>query len=117
MNSTTDIFDFSLKLCFTGNISVGKTSLMLRYSTNKFDEPNQPSIGFDFKIKKISINSKNIKLSIWDQIGQEKYYRMTKSHYRGVHGCLFVFDLCDRKSFEDIEKWYLLYLELGNGSV
>jgi len=30
---------------------------------------------------------------------------MTRSFYKGAHGCLLVYDITDQKSFQDLEKW------------
>lgn len=64
--------DYLLKICITGNSSVGKSNLLLRYTDNVFNESFLPTIGVDFKVKKIEIGSDTVKLNIWDTAGQER---------------------------------------------
>lgn len=42
---------------------------------------------------------------MWDTAGQDKFRTITSSYYKGAQGILFVFDLCNRKSLEDIQNW------------
>lgn len=46
-----------------------------------------------------------MKLDFWDTAGSERYRTITPSFYRKSAGIIFVFDITNRKSFEDIEKW------------
>ena len=62
-------YDYCFKLCITGNSSVGKSSLMFRFSDNEFHEVCLPTIGVDFKVRTIQLNNKFIKLNIWDTAG------------------------------------------------
>ena len=47
----------------------------------------------DFKIKKILLDNKWIKLQIWDTAGQERYRAITSAYYRGAVGALLVYDI------------------------
>lgn len=44
---------------------VGKSSLMLRFTDDKFDKSEQPTIGVDFKVKHLEIDGQKIYLQIW----------------------------------------------------
>ena len=46
-----------------------------------------------------------IKLQIWDTAGQERFRTLTSSYYRGAHGIIIVYDVCDRDSFENVRQW------------
>ena len=63
------------------------------------------SIGIDFKSKKVFLNNKTIMMQIWDTAGHEKFRTITTSYYRGAHAIVIVFDITDRKSFQQVEKW------------
>jgi len=42
---------------------------------------------------------------IWDTAGQERFKSITKAYYRGAHAVLFVYDVNNRESFDNIDKW------------
>ena len=46
-----------------------------------------------------------IKLNIFDTAGEEKYQAVTACHYRKAKGAVIVYDVTNRKSFENLEKW------------
>ena len=94
-----------LKLLIIGDSSVGKTSIMFRFSDDVFSHTFIPTIGIDFKIKTVEIDGKPIKLQIWDTSGQERFDAITRSYYRGAMGIILVYDLTLNKSFTRIEKW------------
>ena len=51
-------YDFLLKLIVIGDSSVGKTSLLMRFSDDLFPTSHMPTIGIDFRIKTIKILNK-----------------------------------------------------------
>ncbi|CAD8122225.1 unnamed protein product [Paramecium sonneborni] len=61
--------------------------------------------GIDFKIKKIQVDDKVIKMQIWDTAGQERYQTITQTYYKGAMGIILVFAVNDQETFNDIDKW------------
>lgn len=59
----------------------------------------------DFKIKKVLIDGKWVKLQIWDTAGQERFRTITSAYYRGAMGILLVYDVTDEASFNNIRNW------------
>ncbi|EGR30169.1 ras oncogene family protein, putative [Ichthyophthirius multifiliis] len=98
-------YDYLFKLLLIGNSSVGKSSLLLRFSDNIFNECFLPTIGVDFKIRTFDIQGKAVKLQIWDTAGQERFKTITSSYYKGAHGIILVYDITDRQTFKDIDNW------------
>ena len=45
-------------------------------------------------------------LHIWDTLGQEKFMAIANMFFKGTVGAFIVFDLCNQKSFDDLDKWY-----------
>ncbi|MBW0471206.1 hypothetical protein O181_010921 [Austropuccinia psidii MF-1] len=98
----------TLKLLLIGSSSVGKSSLLLRFTDEVFLSAEEASatIGVDFKVKMINRRGKRYKLSIWDTAGQERFRTLTSSYYRGAHGVLLVYDVTNRESFESLPSWF-----------
>ncbi|CAO1630854.1 unnamed protein product [Parajaminaea phylloscopi] len=46
-----------------------------------------------------------VKLQIWDSAGQERFRSVTRSYYRGAAGCLVVYDVTKRSTFEALPRW------------
>ncbi|KAM3145993.1 GTP-binding protein of the rab [Paramecium bursaria] len=98
-------YDYLFKLLLIGNSAVGKSSLLLRFADNVFNESFLPTIGVDFKIRTFDLQGKTVKLQIWDTAGQERFKTITNSYYKGAHGIILVYDVTDKQSFKDIENW------------
>ena len=54
-------YDYLFKLSIIGDLDVGKTCFLLRYTDDSFVTDHLIKIGIDFKIKKINLENKLIK--------------------------------------------------------
>ena len=59
----TSSFDHTVKLLLVGDSGVGKSSLLLRFSEDTFEEDQSPTIGVDFKLKFLNLDGKRLKLT------------------------------------------------------
>ena len=86
-------YDYLFKSIVVGDGGVGKTALTLRFSKGFFTEDYKMTIGVDFHVKTISIDSNEgpirAKLQIWDTGGQERFSSIRPMYYRGSLGALF----------------------------
>ncbi|TFK51600.1 ras-domain-containing protein [Heliocybe sulcata] len=98
----------NVKLLLIGNSSVGKSSLLLRFSDAQWlpEDESSATIGVDFRVHKMNVNGKKVKLSIWDTAGQERFRTITSSYYRGAQGIILVYDVANRDSFDALPRWY-----------
>ena len=46
-----------------------------------------------------------MKLQLWDTAGQERFRSITRTYYRNCAGCLIVYDITNRESFEHVRDW------------
>ncbi|WVW78426.1 hypothetical protein I302_100380 [Kwoniella bestiolae CBS 10118] len=94
------------KVVLLGSQGVGKTSLILRYTTRNFSSTPAPAtIGSSLHTRKLVHDGTRVKLQIWDTAGQERFRSMAPIYYRGAHVCVLVYDISDRQSFEDVRSW------------
>ena len=101
------ISSFKFKIVLIGNISVGKSSIIKRFTKNEFNEEYTCTIGTELSQKSLLVNqNKILELSIWDTCGQEKYKAVTRQYYRNTQAILLVFDLTSEKAFDDLQSWY-----------
>jgi small GTP-binding protein len=94
------------KVVLLGSQGVGKTSLILRYTTRLFSPtPAAATIGSSLHTRKLVHGGVRVKLQIWDTAGQERFRSMAPIYYRGAHVCVLVYDVSDRSSFDDVRSW------------
>jgi len=118
------------KAILLGNASVGKTSLLSQFVDGKFFDEYIQTIGANFLIKEIDlkdcvdqlridkdlitdIEQKGFKLYFWDIGGQQDKLFVTEYYFVQSHGAIVVFDLADRKSFDDLDFWISKLKELS----
>ncbi|KAF1321076.1 Rab18 family gtpase, partial [Globisporangium splendens] len=100
-----DKYDHLFKLLLIGDAGVGKSSMLLRFTDDTFDDNLQSTIGVDFKVKMMQVDGKRIKMTIWDTAGQERFRTLTSSYYRGAQGIVLVYDVARRDTFENLDLW------------
>ncbi|NWX09530.1 RB18B protein, partial [Caloenas nicobarica] len=95
----------TLKLLLVGDSAVGKSSLLLRFTGGAFEPRLKPTIGIDFKVKKMVVDGHAVQLAIWDTAGQERFRTLTPSYYRGAQGVVLVYDVTRKDTFAGLESW------------
>eukprot|EP01107_Rhizomastix_libera_P012891 TRINITY_DN3375_c0_g1_i4.p1 TRINITY_DN3375_c0_g1~~TRINITY_DN3375_c0_g1_i4.p1 ORF type:complete len:215 (-),score=43.37 TRINITY_DN3375_c0_g1_i4:24-626(-) len=93
------------KVVLLGEGCVGKTSLVLRYVNNQFNEKHLSTVQASFLQKKLNIEGTRVVLAIWDTAGQEKFHALGPIYYRDSHGAVLVYDITDRSSFDRVQGW------------
>jgi len=96
----------NFKIVLLGDAKVGKSSIMLRYTENRFLETTSrtPPV-MDVRHKTVLIDDARVKLTIWDTAGQEQYRSITSSYFRGTAGFILVYSVNDEASFFNIRSW------------
>ncbi|KAJ8352634.1 hypothetical protein SKAU_G00241100 [Synaphobranchus kaupii] len=94
-----------LKVILLGDGGVGKSSLMNRYVTNKFDSHLFHTIGVEFLNKDLEVEGRPVTMQIWDTAGQERFRSLRTPFYRGSDCCLLTFSVDDSQSFVNLANW------------
>jgi len=92
---------YRFKVILLGNVDVGKTSLIIRFTEGTFDP--EPKSEIDQKIKDVDINGKICRIILTDTAGQERFRTLTSSYYRNADAIITVFDITDNLSFTDCD--------------
>jgi len=99
-------FAYNFKIVVCGDPGVGKTSTILRFTDDAFTRTYIPTLGVNISEKNIELNKIKIKLILWDIAGQIKFEAMRRHFYKGAEAVILIFDLTNRKSFENILNWH-----------
>ncbi|ODV96028.1 hypothetical protein PACTADRAFT_80102 [Pachysolen tannophilus NRRL Y-2460] len=95
----------AVKLVLLGEAAVGKSSLVLRFVSNDFQENKEPTIGAAFLTQRCTIGDKTIKFEIWDTAGQERFASLAPMYYRNAQAALVVYDITKPASFIKARHW------------
>ncbi len=104
-NKDTGHCDYLFKIILVGDVAVGKTNLITRYTTKAFSIESKPTLGVEFSNSTLYKDGKTIRTQIWDTSGQETYKSITKGYFKGAHGAMIVYDITKRKTFEHVNSW------------
>lgn len=94
-----------LKFIIIGSSGAGKTSLLRRLVENTFTEDSASTIGVEFDSFLMDVGGRQVKLQIWDTAGQERFRSISKAYFRNAVGAILVFDITERKTFDDLASW------------
>jgi small GTP-binding protein len=112
MEEGNDIPEY--RLILLGETAVGKTCLFKKLTFGDFKEKNVSTIGIDRRTFNIKCNledkegkafSKEVKINLTDTAGQERYKALTKSYYKSSDAAVILYDITDKKTFENIDDW------------
>ena len=98
--------DLNLKVILLGDSTVGKTSIFTQYIKKEFKISTLATIGMDNTKKTIKLDGRTINLSILDTPGNPTFRNITKNSIRNSDIIIIVFDITNKNSFENLEKWY-----------
>lgn len=111
MSSDEAPYDHLVKILLVGDSGVGKSSIVTRFVSDSFEELS-PTVGVDFKLKRLDVDGKRLKLTVWDTAGQERFRTLTSSYYRGAHGVVFVYDVTSAASFAALRETWLKEVDM-----
>ena len=98
-------YNYLLKFIIIGDAAVGKSNLLVRYTSGQFKEEYQLTIGVEFGSNNVIIGDNTYRIQIWDTAGQENFRSITRSYYKNTACAIIVYEISNKKSFENISSW------------
>ncbi|KAH7828203.1 Spg1, Ras superfamily GTPase [Monocercomonoides exilis] len=96
----------SFKIGMVGDQQIGKTSLMVKYVQNEFDEDYILTLGVNFMEKKQKIRGQEVVFNIWDLGGAKEFVNMLPLVCNDASAILFMFDLTRESTLVGVKEWY-----------
>ncbi|UCF07183.1 MAG: GTP-binding protein [Thermoplasmata archaeon] len=99
------------KICLVGDGGVGKTSLIKRYVFDQFSDDYIVTLGTKITVKDLKISNpingyQDVRLLIWDIIGQQGFHQLLKNAYfEGSQGILATCDVTRKATLQGLESW------------
>ena len=95
----------NIKVILVGMSGAGKTNIIKAIIDKPFEDNNDSTLTSSFVGKNIEINKINYQLEIWDTAGQEMYKSLTRLFIVDSKIVIFVYDITQIKSFEELDYW------------
>lgn len=93
------------KVVLLGEAQTGKTAIITRLISNKFESLYTTTIGTGLSTYDCMVNDKKIRLNIWDTAGQERYRSLAEVYYRDAQIVIIVYDVTVMKTLEEYHYW------------
>mmetsp|Transcript_6174 Transcript_6174/g.4370 ORF Transcript_6174/g.4370 Transcript_6174/m.4370 type:complete len:128 (+) Transcript_6174:114-497(+) len=100
--------ELDYKIIIIGESQVGKTSLLKRYVSGKYETVRPTEVISDIvKESSIIVDSQSLKMKMhyWDTAGTEKFKSLSSMYYKDVDAVLLVYAINDSNSFRELESW------------
>ena len=95
-----------IKFFLVGDSKVGKTKLLKRFIGEFYQEEYHETTYTDSRRIEKSFNGENYLLCFWDYVGSERFKPYAKKMFlTNYNVALFVYDISNKKSFENITDW------------
>ena len=100
-----------IKIIIIGESGVGKTCIIKKFIYDEYNNNEFPTNSLSFATKNIKISQNNgeqeLKLEVWDTVGQEKYKAMAQIFFKNSNAVILVYDITNKNSFNELKNYWV----------
>ena len=111
---SSKVLNIKFKMVIFGAEGVGKTSLVQRFVSDKFDTNYDSTLGHNVYEKKFKLEGINISLFIFDFGGQLQFKSLRKKMSEGADTAFLVYDISSKESFDKLSEWRIEMLDISD---
>ena len=106
-----EVLQLTKKIVLLGDPAVGKTSMIRKFVHDIFDDKYISTLGTKVSSKQLIFNHPakesmvEVKLMIWDIMGQRDYEMFQQSAYMGSQGAIVVCDITRHETLDNLPQW------------
>jgi small GTP-binding protein len=104
---------FHGRVVMIGDSDVGKTSILNQLVTHTFKAEEPQTIAANYQVYIDEVDGVSIEVQVWDTAGQERYRSLGPIYYRNASGAVLVYDVANRRTFENLPDWLLAFTEVA----
>ncbi|MFW9768332.1 MAG: Rab family GTPase [Candidatus Thorarchaeota archaeon] len=93
------------KTVLIGEGGVGKTSLAVRYTEDRFDQQMKMTIGVNFATKTLTAGGRKITLLLWDLGGQPRFQDVISDYFKGSKLAIAVYEVNRVFTLYRLDDW------------
>eukprot|EP00823_Brevimastigomonas_motovehiculus_P004668 TRINITY_DN318_c0_g1_i1.p1 TRINITY_DN318_c0_g1~~TRINITY_DN318_c0_g1_i1.p1 ORF type:complete len:233 (-),score=94.05 TRINITY_DN318_c0_g1_i1:150-848(-) len=103
-----------LKVLVVGSAACGKSCLIQRAITGKFDEGEYvPTLGAELFLKDESHDNEKTTIYMWSCGGDPRFRPIIQLQYENIKGVVLVYDMTNDKSFKELLYWHNEFLRVA----
>jgi len=103
--ATNLAFHPDLTVMMLGDEGIGRSSLLMRFSEGTFSAETMPSVGMTMENIRVSFDKQNVKCTILDPSGNERYHETLFSWIEKAQVVLLCYDITDKRTFNNVKEW------------
>ena len=94
-----------IKIISMGSGGCGKSCLIKRFCEERFVSKYIATIGVDYGVKPVQVDGLDVRVNFWDLSGHAEFFEVRNEFYKDAQGCILVFDVTQRDSFDECDAW------------
>ena len=91
-----------IKLLVVGPHKVGKSCLIKHYCEGRFIKKYLPTIGIDYGVREVQLQSQTVKVNFFDTSGAVEYAPIRSEFYKDSQAILFCYDVSSKESITEL---------------